>query len=119
MAGQGPPDGWAYTAPGRRERYWLHTLLFFLTLITTTIVGAGFQYDFARNIPFDVEQSLNLLRRMWMHPAYLVNGLPFSGKVRPDIHVQPAAECHGKPGIVGNHTYVVFAGRDRGDAGHG
>ena len=70
----------------RRERYWLYGLLFALTLLTTTVVGAGMQSDFDRNLPFDIERFNFLLPssffatygRFWRHPANLLRGLPFS-----------------------------------------
>jgi membrane-associated protease RseP (regulator of RpoE activity) len=61
-----------------RERYWLYGLLFALTLLTTTIVGTAMQSDFERNLPFDVEASLDLYATFWRHPAMLLQGLPFS-----------------------------------------
>jgi membrane-associated protease RseP (regulator of RpoE activity) len=61
-----------------RERYWVHGLLFLLTLLTTTVVGASLQFDFDRNLPFEVEHSFNTYLRIWRHPAELITGLPFS-----------------------------------------
>jgi hypothetical protein len=61
-----------------RERYWLHSLLFAATLLTTTVVGAAMQSDFDRNIPFDVERAFSLYSWIWRHPALLLRGLPFS-----------------------------------------
>ncbi len=61
-----------------RERYWLHGLLFVLTLLTTTVVGAALQYDFDRNIPFEVEHTFDMYARIWRHPSELFSGLPFS-----------------------------------------
>jgi membrane-associated protease RseP (regulator of RpoE activity) len=61
-----------------RERYWLHGLLFLLTLLTTTIVGTAMQLDFDRNLPFDIDSSLSLYLSVWRHPALLLQGLPFS-----------------------------------------
>ena len=63
---------------GSRERYWLYCLLFAITLFTTTIVGAAMQADFDRNVPFDVENSLDLFLSFWKHPAFLLRGLPYS-----------------------------------------
>ena len=51
-----------------RERYWLHVLLFSLTLLSSTIVGAAMQMDFDRNAPFDLERSLDLFASA-AHPA--------------------------------------------------
>ena len=61
-----------------RERYWLHVLLFALTLLSTTIVGVAMQMDFDRNLPFDVENSLDAYVAVWRHAALLWRGLPFS-----------------------------------------
>jgi len=60
------------------ERYWKYCLLFALTLLTTTIVGAAMQADFDQNLPFDVERSLDLFLNFWRHPAVLLPGLPYS-----------------------------------------
>jgi hypothetical protein len=61
-----------------RERYWLYSLLFALTIITTCAVGASMQIDFERNMPFDIERSLDLWGAIWTHPLLLLRGLPFS-----------------------------------------
>ncbi|HZT33111.1 MAG TPA: site-2 protease family protein [Bryobacteraceae bacterium] len=65
-------------AIGTRDRYWLHALLFLLTLFTTTLVGAGMQMDFDRNLPLDLEHDLDTVARLFSHPALLWQGLPFS-----------------------------------------
>ncbi len=54
-----------------RERYWLYSLLFALTLITTCMVGAAMQIDFDRNLPFELDHSLELWGFFWRHPAAL------------------------------------------------
>ena len=61
-----------------RERYWLHILLFLLTLLSTTIVGTAMQLDFNRNTAFDLERSLDVYGWAWHRPALLLEGLPFS-----------------------------------------
>ncbi len=61
-----------------RDRYWLHGLLFLLTMLTTTMVGVALQTDFDRNLPFDVEHSFDTYAIVWRHPAQLFVGLPFS-----------------------------------------
>jgi membrane-associated protease RseP (regulator of RpoE activity) len=61
-----------------RDRYWLHGLLFVVTLLTTTIVGNALEYDFDRNLPFNVEHTLDAYVRVWHHPIGLLEGLPFS-----------------------------------------
>ncbi len=62
-----------------RPRYWLHGLLFLLTLTSTTIVGARMQYNFAHNLPaFDLERDLAAFASFWKNPVFLLEGLPFS-----------------------------------------
>jgi membrane-associated protease RseP (regulator of RpoE activity) len=75
-AGTGEP--YEVPEPRSRERYWLYSLLFALTLLTTTVVGVGMQSDFDRNVPFDVERVFSLYSWVWRHPAALLHGLPFS-----------------------------------------
>jgi membrane-associated protease RseP (regulator of RpoE activity) len=60
------------------DRYWLHGLLLLITLLTTTIVGTALQYDFDRNLPFNVEHTVDAYLRVWHHPVELLQGLPFS-----------------------------------------
>ena len=67
----------AAEAPSR-PRYWLHVLLFALTLATSTVVGAAMQHDFESNLPLDLERSFSLYAWFWRHPAGLLPGLPFS-----------------------------------------
>jgi len=62
-----------------RQRYWLHALMFALTLASTTIVGARMQVNFDRNLAFfDLERDLGAFASWWNHPALLWQGLPFS-----------------------------------------
>jgi len=61
-----------------RERYWLYSLLFALTLLTATVVGTAMQLDFDHNLPFDLERSLDTWSALFRHPAILLHGLPFS-----------------------------------------
>jgi membrane-associated protease RseP (regulator of RpoE activity) len=61
------------------SRLWLHILLFALTLLTTTVMGARMQYNFDHSLPFfDVERDLAVILESWRHPAALLSGLPFS-----------------------------------------
>ena len=62
----------------RRERYWLHGLLFVLTMLTTTVVGVALQTAFDRNMPLDVEQTFGAYQTVWRNPLLLFTGLPFS-----------------------------------------
>ena len=61
-----------------QERYWLYTLLFALTLLTTTVLGASMQLDFSRNQPFNMEHAFDMWLWAWRHPSLLLQGLPFS-----------------------------------------
>lgn len=61
-----------------RHRYWLHALLLVLTLLSTTVVGAGMARSFAQNRPIDYGESLTAYLRMWHDPSILLPGLPFS-----------------------------------------
>jgi membrane-associated protease RseP (regulator of RpoE activity) len=63
----------------RKPRYWLHALLFLLTLWSTTIVGASMQSNFERNLPFfDIDRDLAAFSKWVTHPGWLLQGLPFS-----------------------------------------
>lgn len=75
-SGEGHVRALAFVAP--RERYWLHILLFAVTLLSTTVVGAAMQRDFDRNVAFDLEQSLEMYTSVWRQPGLLWQGLPFS-----------------------------------------
>jgi membrane-associated protease RseP (regulator of RpoE activity) len=77
-AENGTGSAHAFALPRTRERYWLYSLLFALTLVTTCMVGATMQSDFERSVPFDLEHSLELWGYFWRHPAALLQGLPYS-----------------------------------------
>jgi peptidase M50-like protein len=62
-----------------RQRYWLHALMFALTLASTTIVGSRMQANFDRNLPFfDLERDIAAFALVWRNPLLLLPGLPFS-----------------------------------------
>jgi membrane-associated protease RseP (regulator of RpoE activity) len=67
-----------FDSPRPRQRYWLHALLFLLTLLSATVVGAGLQESFAANRPIDFDSDLYGYVRMWHDPWFLLHGLPFS-----------------------------------------
>ena len=61
------------------QRYWLHALLFILTLYSTTLVGSRLAYNFQHNLPaFDLETDLAAYLDIWNNPSQLASGLPFS-----------------------------------------
>ena len=80
-------SAYAFARARTRERYWLYSLLFALTLVTTCLVGAAMQSDFERNVPFDLERSLELwgvlLEASRRPPA------------RPAVFPHPAADSAG------------------------
>lgn len=62
-----------------RPRYWLHALLFLLTLVTTTAVGSVLVNNFRHNQPaYEAASWLEVFTRLPLHPALLLRGLPFS-----------------------------------------
>lgn len=62
----------------RKPRYWLHVLLFLLTLFTTTAVGARMAYNFQHNLPAFTMDDLAVMTQWLSAPAQLLQGLPFS-----------------------------------------
>jgi membrane-associated protease RseP (regulator of RpoE activity) len=63
----------------RPQRYWLHALLFLLTVGTTLAVGARMQFEFAQGLPaFSADADFLPFAWIWEHPARLLMGLPFS-----------------------------------------
>jgi len=60
------------------QRLALHVALFALTLLTTTIVGAGLEQSFRDGAPIDLDRSLLVFVDFPRHPAVLLDGLPFS-----------------------------------------
>ncbi len=61
------------------RRLWLHSLLFLLTIASTTILGVRFAYNFDANLPpFDLERDFAVLARVLDSPALLLTGLPYS-----------------------------------------
>jgi len=62
-----------------RQRWWLHILLFLLTVLTTTIVGARLDANFQANQPaFVIDEDFVFFLDIWQRPALLAAGLPFS-----------------------------------------
>ncbi|HYM12651.1 MAG TPA: site-2 protease family protein [Bryobacterales bacterium] len=74
-----PGPAVAVAGPRFRQRYWLHALLFLLTLYSTTLVGARLAHNFAHNLPaFDIESDILAYGDIWADPRQLASGLPFS-----------------------------------------
>ena len=71
-----------YVAPRRKQRYWLHILLLFLTIGTTLVVGARMQYNFQHNEPaFSMnDDDLPLFPMRWLlaQPSRILLGVPFA-----------------------------------------
>jgi membrane-associated protease RseP (regulator of RpoE activity) len=76
-----PPQRWRL---GPRWRRWLtslpfHLLLFFLTVLTTLVVGANIARNYARGLPlFDWELSRAFFSDLLRNPVQMELGLPFS-----------------------------------------
>lgn len=63
-----------------RRPYWLHVLLFLLTVLTTTIVGAKLQQDFRTigDTYFLGDNNFFPIQWLWTDPRRLLSGIPFS-----------------------------------------
>ncbi len=68
--------------PARRHRYWLHALLFVLTLVTTMMVGTRLELNFLQSRPVftlgDDFIPLFPVTLILHHPTSIFLGLPFS-----------------------------------------
>lgn len=80
----GAPDGLsgqsatAYLFESRR-RFWLHILLFLLTLLSTSFVGARMVENFDQNRPtFVLDEDLDAYVDIFQDPVRIVSGLSFS-----------------------------------------
>lgn len=63
----------------RRRPYWLHLLLFLLTVFTTLMMGARLEYNFLNQLPtFRVNEDFFPLRWLLSDPRHLLLGIPFS-----------------------------------------
>jgi membrane-associated protease RseP (regulator of RpoE activity) len=74
------PVRWSREA---RKRWYnslpFHLGLFLLTVLTTLIVGAHIELNYAHNLPvFDWDVSLAFFRELWRQPELLLLGVPFS-----------------------------------------
>jgi Zn-dependent protease len=64
----------------RKQRYWLHLLLFLATLLTTLVVGAHMELNFLRGLPalYIGNDGLFSFLRWALQPSHLALGIPFS-----------------------------------------
>ena len=71
---------WVIPAP--RQRWWLYSLFFLLTMFSTMVVGARMEFYFLHQQPVFTltDDTLSLFPITWIaqHPANLLLGLPFS-----------------------------------------
>jgi membrane-associated protease RseP (regulator of RpoE activity) len=71
-------DPLAASPSGARPRWWLHILLLFATVITTSVMGVEFVRAFEHNQPVDVIEGLYGYLELLRHPPMLIQGFPFS-----------------------------------------
>lgn len=64
--------------PPRPRPYLIHVVLFLLTVVTTTLVGARLTLNFESNQPMFTEEDILTFVRLIEHPELLLSGLPFS-----------------------------------------
>jgi membrane-associated protease RseP (regulator of RpoE activity) len=66
--------------PPRKQRYWLHLLLFLATLLTTLVVGAHMEDNFQHSLPaLHIGNDSPFSFLSWaLHPSHLALGIPFS-----------------------------------------
>lgn len=66
----------------RRQKYWLHILLFVLTVFTTLMVGTQLERNFLQGLPvFSLDDSalpLFPIGFIWEQPSRILMGVPFS-----------------------------------------
>lgn len=75
-----PHEVWIIQPP--RQRLWLHIVLLIATFMSTLVVGARIQFNFASQKPAfslsDDSVSMFPAEWIWQAPAKLMGGLPFS-----------------------------------------
>lgn len=72
-----------YVVERRPQRYWLHILLFLITIFTTLVAGARLEFNFLHNLAaFTVgDEFIPFFPIKWAlaQPSRLLLGIPFSG----------------------------------------
>ena len=97
------PGYYPLFAPPRKRRIWLHLLLFLVTLLTTTAVGARMQFNFDHQLPvFEADRDIDAFWAWSRHPETLLAGLPFSLSL---LLILMAHEC-------GHYIACVYYGID-------
>ena len=80
LASDPPQEVWVISRP--QPRWWLYVLFFLLTMFSTTVVGAGMQFNYLHQQPmFSMdEDAVSVFPIEWTleHPANLLLGIPFS-----------------------------------------
>jgi len=78
LDGGRPQPVWEIRRP--RPRWWLYGLFFFLTMLSTTLVGAHMEFNFVSRLPvFAMDDDLGVfLTGIGRQPSGLLAGLPFS-----------------------------------------
>ncbi len=61
-----------------RQRWWIHILLFALTLLSTTAMGARLAFNFQAGIPPLADDDFAFLSLLLRRPELIAYGLPFS-----------------------------------------
>jgi membrane-associated protease RseP (regulator of RpoE activity) len=90
--------------PRPRQRYWLHIVLFLVTVFTTLVVGSRMEYNFQHGRPaFSLaDDDLPFFPARWalQQPSRLLLGLPFAGTL---LLILMAHE-------MGHYLYCVYYG---------
>jgi membrane-associated protease RseP (regulator of RpoE activity) len=95
----------ALPPPPRRDRIWLHYLLFILTLLSTTLTGAElhsvFSLDFTELLAMSDSEAREWVGALMVSPSYYLNGLWYS------VTVLAILGCHEMGHYVASLRYGV------------
>jgi membrane-associated protease RseP (regulator of RpoE activity) len=77
-----PPAEVFVARPPRRRPTWIYVLFFFLTILTTLVMGARMEFNFRHHLaPFALgDETLSFFPLRWIlsNPSHLLLGIPFS-----------------------------------------